>query len=99
MVSQTYVRNFGSGRTVKEVFSTFYRFKDGPAIRKQLESCGFTSDLEYRSVAPGYLRLSRLSFLVGVLSERIIERRFPASRDVIIGVARKAPHDFRARLE
>lgn len=85
-----YVRNFGSGRTETEVFPTFYRFNDGPAIRKQLESCGFTCEFEYRSVAPGYLRFSRLSFLLGVLYERTIENRFPALRGAIIGVAQKS---------
>jgi len=40
-------------------------------------------------VAPGYLRFSRLSFLLGVLYERTIEKRFPALRGVIIGLARK----------
>lgn len=85
-----YVRNFGSGRTEKEVFPTYYRFNDGPAIRKQLKGCGFTCELEYRSVAPGYLRFSRLSFLLGVLYERTIENRFPALRGAIIGVAQKS---------
>ncbi|HKW62485.1 MAG TPA: class I SAM-dependent methyltransferase [Candidatus Acidoferrum sp.] len=84
-----YVRRFGSGRTEKEVFPTLYRFNDERAISEQLEECGFICDLEYRSVAPGYLRFSRLSFLLGILYERTIEKRFPALRGVIIGVARK----------
>lgn len=84
-----YVRRFGSGRTGNEIFPTYYRFNDEPAIRKQLMSCGFTGGLEYHSVAPGYLRFSRLSFLLGVLYERTIEKIFPALRGVIIGVARK----------
>jgi len=84
-----YVRHFGSGRTENEVFPTYYRFNDDRAITKQLESCGFTCELEHQSVAPGYLRFSRLSFLLGVLYERTIEKRFPALRGVIIGVARK----------
>ncbi len=84
-----YVRHFGSGRTENEVFPTHYRFNDELAIREQLKDCGFTCELEYRSVAPGYLRFSRLSFLLGVLYERAIEKRFPALRGVIIGLARK----------
>ena len=84
-----YVRHFGSGRTESEVFPTRYRFNDEHAIREQLKDCGFTCELEYRSVAPGYLRFSRLSFLLGVLYERTIEKRFPALRGVIIGVARR----------
>lgn len=95
-----YVRRFGSGRTEKEIFPTFYKFNDERAIRKQLERCGFTCQLEYRSVAPGYLRFSRLSFLLGVLYERTIEKRFPPLRGVIIGVAKKALlHDFVPRVE
>lgn len=94
-----YVRRFGSGRTEKEVFPTFYKFNDERAIRKQLESCSFTCELEYRSVAPGYLRFSKLSFLLGVLYERTIEKRFPPLRGVIIGLASKVPRDFRARVD
>ena len=84
-----YVRRFGSGRIEKEVFPTYYRFNDESTIRKQLKNCGFACELEHRSVAPGYLRFSRLSFLLGVLYERTIEKRFSALRGVIIGVARK----------
>jgi SAM-dependent methyltransferase len=94
---EVYVRHFGSGRSEREIFPTFYRFNDEPAIQKQLEACGFTCELEYRSVAPGYLRFSRLSFLLGVAYERTIEKRFPALRGVIIGIARKKAavlHDF-----
>jgi SAM-dependent methyltransferase len=97
-----YVRHFGSGRTENEVFPTHYRFNDDRAITKQLASCRFTSDLEHHSVAPGYLRFSRLSFLAGVLYERTIEKRFPALRGVIIGVARKKAavlHDFVQQVE
>jgi SAM-dependent methyltransferase len=84
-----YVRHFGSGRTENEVFPTYYRFNDEHAIGEQLKNCGFDCELEYRSIAPGYLRFSRLSFLLGVLYERTIEKRFPALRGVIIGVAWK----------
>jgi ubiquinone/menaquinone biosynthesis C-methylase UbiE len=97
-----YVRHFGSGRTENEVFPTCYRFNDEHAIREQLKSCGFACELEYKSVAPGYLRFSRLSFLLGVLYERTIEKRFPALRGVIIGVARKkitTQYDPARRLE
>lgn len=84
-----YVSRFGSGRSEKEIFPTFYRFNDEHTIREQLEKCGLACELlEHRSVAPGYLRFSRLSFLLGVLFERTIEKRFPALRGVIIGVAR-----------
>ena len=93
-----YVRHFGSGRTKNEIFPTFYRFNDDNAIREQLRSCRFSCELDHRSVAPGYLRFSRLSFLLGVLFERTIEKRFPPLRGVIIGVARKTaavPNDVR----
>jgi ubiquinone/menaquinone biosynthesis C-methylase UbiE len=97
-----YVRHFGSGRRENEVFPTYYRFNDENAIGEQLKNCGFDCELEYRSVAPGYLRFSRLSFLLGVLYERTIEKRFPPLRGVIIGVARKkaaAPHDLVQHVE
>jgi len=97
-----YVRHFGSGRNENEVFPTYYRLNDDHAITKQLEGCGFTCELEHHSVAPGYLRFSRLSFLAGVLYERTIEKRFPALRGVIIGVARKkitTQYDPARRLE
>jgi|ERR1700722_7898280 len=97
-----YVRHFGSGRTENEVFPTYYRFNDDRAITKQLESCGFACHLEHQSVAPGYLRFSKLSFLAGVLYERTIEKRFPALRGIIIGVARKKAavlHDFVQQVE
>jgi SAM-dependent methyltransferase len=94
-----YVHHFGSGRMENEIFPTYYRFNDELVIREQLKSCGLTCELEYHSVAPGYLRFSRLSFLLGVLYERTIEKRFPPLRGVIIGVARKnaaITNDFRA---
>jgi ubiquinone/menaquinone biosynthesis C-methylase UbiE len=86
-----YVRRFGSGRTEKEVFPTYYRFNDEPTILEQLKNCGLACELEHHSVAPGYLRFSKLSFLLGVLYQRTIEKRFPALRGVIIGVAWKKP--------
>ncbi len=97
-----YLCHFGSGRNENEVFPTYYRFNDDQVITKQLQSCGFTCELEHHSVAPGYLRFSRLSFLAGVRCERTIEKRFPALRGVIIGVARKkgaALHDFVPQVE
>jgi SAM-dependent methyltransferase len=84
-----YVRHFGSGRTENEIFPTYYRFNDELTIRRQLKNCGFACELDHRSVAPGYLRFSRFSFLLGVLYERTIEKRFPPLRGVIIGLARK----------
>ena len=84
-----YVRHLGSGRTENEIFPTYYRFNDELAIREQLKKCAFACELDHRSVAPGYLRFSRLSFLLGVLFERTIEKRFPPLRGAIVGVARK----------
>jgi len=84
-----YVRHFGSGRTENEIFPTYYRFNDEVAIRQQLENCGFACALKHHSVAPGYLRFSRIAFLLGVLYERTIEKRYPALRGAIIGVAHK----------
>ncbi len=97
-----YVRRFGSGRTENEVFPTYYRFNAEHAIREQLKNCGFDCELEHRSVAPGYLRFSRLRFLLGVLYERTMEKKFPALRGVIIGVARKKTavlHDIVQQVE
>jgi ubiquinone/menaquinone biosynthesis C-methylase UbiE len=97
-----YVRHFGSGRAENEVFPTYYRFNDDQAITKQLQNCGFTCELEHHSVAPGYLRFSKLSFLAGVLYERFIEKRVPALRGVILGIGRKKAsvlHDFAQRAE
>jgi len=84
-----YMLHFGSGRRQNEIFPTYYRFNDEIAIREQLKNCGLACELEYHSVAPGYLRFSRLSFFLGVLYERTIEKRFPPLRGVIIGMARK----------
>lgn len=84
-----YVQHFGSGRTPAEVFPTFYRLNDNRTITQQLQTCGFTSEIEHHSIPPGYLRFSRTSFLAGVLFERIVEKKFPALRAQIVAKARK----------
>lgn len=84
-----YIRNFGSGRTAKEVFPTLYRLNDDRTITTQLQSCGFTCDIQHHGGPPGYLRFNKLAFLAGMLFERTFERRFPALRQIIIVTARK----------
>ena len=84
-----YVRRFGSGRTEKEVFPTFYRLNDAKTITKQLQNCGFSCDIRHYSSAPGYLRFNKFAFLAGVFFERTLEKRFPALRGTIIVIARK----------
>ena len=97
-----YVRHFGSGRTDQEVFPTFYRLNDTNAISAQLLSCGLVPEIQYHSLPPGYLRFSKLAFLLGVFYERIIERRIPALRSTIMVIAKKQPGngaDTRARSD
>ena len=85
-----YVRHFGSGRTEKEVFPTFYRLNDAETISTQLRSCGFDCDIEFHSTPPGYLRFNKFTFLAGVFYEKTFERHFPSLRAKIIVLARKA---------
>ena len=84
-----YIRRLGSGRTEAEVFPTFYRFNDDKTIAKQLQSCGFSFEIEHHSIPPGYLRFSAPTFLAGVLFQRTVEKWFPALRGWIIVLARK----------
>ncbi len=88
-----YVLHFGSGRSSKEVFPTFYRINDDKTIRKQFGSCGLTCEIQHHISPPGYLRFSSLSFLLGVLFERTLERIFPSLRATIIVVATKSAQD------
>ncbi len=84
-----YVAHFGSGRTSTGVFPTHYKLNDEKSIKEGLHSCGFECEVQHLSSPPGYLRFSRLSFLGGVLIERILERRFPVLRGTLIVEARK----------
>lgn len=84
-----YVARFGSGRSEKEVFPTFYRLNDAKTITSQLQSCGFACEIQRQSLPPGYLRFSAISFMVGVIFERTFERWFPALRGTIFVAARK----------
>jgi SAM-dependent methyltransferase len=88
-----YIQYFGSGRTANEVFPTFYRLNDDRAIAENLLRCGFRCEVEHHGLPPGYLRFSRLSFLVGVLYERTVERKIPALRATIVVKARKLPRE------
>ncbi len=86
-----YVSRFASGRTSREVFPTFYRLNDAGAIKKQLRAAGFAvPEIEFRCLPPGYLRFSRLAFLLGMLYQRLIERAIPPLRGTLIVTARKA---------
>jgi SAM-dependent methyltransferase len=84
-----YVRNFGSGRQPSEIFPTFYRLNDASTIRRQLRACKLECEIQNLSTPPGYLRFSALSFLVGVLFERLFERNFRALRARIVVIAKK----------
>lgn len=86
---ELYVRRLGSGRASNEVFPTFYRLNDDRAIATQLQKCGFTCEIEHHVHPPGYLRFSRVTFLAGVLFQRIMEKRFPSLRATIIVTAKK----------
>jgi SAM-dependent methyltransferase len=86
---ESYVRRFGSGRTSRDVFATRYRFNDRRTIESVLTRVGLEPEIRFHSMPPGYLRFSRLSFMVGVLHERTIERVLPATRSRILVVATK----------
>lgn len=88
---ELYVRRFGSGRSSGEVFPTYYRLNDARAIRTQLREAGFAStQIEFHSLPPGYLRFNKYAFLLGVLFERAFERQFPIFRGKIVVLARKS---------
>jgi hypothetical protein len=75
-----YINRFGSGRSSKEVFPTYYRLNSEWSIKDQLRSCGFECEIRHVSIPPGYLQFSTLAFLGGILFERTFERTFPALR-------------------
>jgi SAM-dependent methyltransferase len=78
-----YVRGFGSGRKSEDVFPTVYRLNDSRSILSATAQAGLTTDIQFWSTPPGYLRFSVPSFLLGVLYERVVERLFPAFRSQI----------------
>jgi hypothetical protein len=81
-----------SGRSSNEVFPTFYHLNDASAIRKQLHDAGFAPpEIQLISLPPGYLRFSKLTFLLGAFYERTVERLFPSLRGKIIVAATKQP--------
>jgi SAM-dependent methyltransferase len=84
-----YISHFGSGRSSKEVFPTYYRLNSERSITEQLRSCGFECEIQHMSVPPGYLRFNTLAFLGGILFERTFERSFPALRARLLVEARK----------
>ena len=78
-----FVRRFGSGRTSDEVFSTRYGLNDGRTIDRLCRGAGLDPDVTFRSTPPGYLRFSAVTFMLGVLYERCVERLFPPLRALI----------------
>jgi SAM-dependent methyltransferase len=86
---ESYVHKFGSGRKPDDVFPTVYRLNNKRAILSITRTAGFEAEVHFLRMPPGYLRFSRLFFLLGVLYERTVERFIPALRATIIVVARK----------
>jgi SAM-dependent methyltransferase len=87
-----FIKRMASGRSSNEVFPTFYRLNDASAIRKQLQDAGFAPpEIALISLPPGYLRFSKLTFLLGVFYERTLECLLPSLRGKIIVAATKQP--------
>jgi ubiquinone/menaquinone biosynthesis C-methylase UbiE len=86
---ELYVERCGSGRKSHDVFSTMYRLNDKKSILSVMAKVGLVPEIQFWSTPPGYLRFSRLSFLLGVLYERTVERAFPAARGRIVVIATK----------
>jgi ubiquinone/menaquinone biosynthesis C-methylase UbiE len=84
-----YVRKLGSGRRENETFQTFYRLNGTKAIKSVMSEAGLVEDISFWSMPPGYLRFSRMSFLLGVLYERTIEKLIPPARASIVVIATK----------
>ena len=86
-----YVKRFGSGRGEEEVFPTLYRLNDRRAIDRFCRDAGLEPEVTFRSTPPGYLRFSALTFMIGVLYERCVERLLPALRARIWVSAARLP--------
>jgi ubiquinone/menaquinone biosynthesis C-methylase UbiE len=84
-----YVKKFGSGRASHDVFPTVYRLNDSKSIMNVTRNAGLEAEIHFHSMPPGYLRFSIISFLLGVLYERTVERIFPRLRGRIIVIATK----------
>ena len=84
-----FVSRYGSGRSEEEVFPTHYRLNDRRTIKLLCREVGLEAQVTLQSIPPGYLRFSTVTFLIGVLYERTVERLFPALRARILVVARK----------
>jgi ubiquinone/menaquinone biosynthesis C-methylase UbiE len=84
-----YLRKLESGRSSNDVIPTYYRFNDKKTIFLLTRSVGFEAKMFYYSNPPGYLRFSRIIFLLVVLYERTIERWSPGLRQGIIVIAKK----------
>jgi hypothetical protein len=54
-----------------------------------MSEAGLVEDISFWSMPPGYLRFSRMSFLLGVLYERTIEKLIPPARASIVVIATK----------
>lgn len=86
---ELYVGRFGSGRASHDVFPTVYRLNDSKTIISVIRSSGLEPEIYFLSTPPGYMRFSRVSFLIGVFYERIIEKAFSHLRARIVVVAVK----------
>jgi SAM-dependent methyltransferase len=86
-----FVRRFGSGDTADEVFPTVYRLNDRRTIDRLCRQADLTAEVTFRSTPPGYLRFSAVTFALGVIYERCVERWVAPLRALIWVNARKRP--------
>ncbi|MBZ0252595.1 MAG: class I SAM-dependent methyltransferase [Candidatus Methylomirabilis sp.] len=85
-----YMRFLGTRRNAGDVHVAYYRFSCRRDVERICAKAGLTVErLEFWSAPPGYLRFGRLAFLLGVLYERLVERRFERARSTMFLVASK----------
>jgi SAM-dependent methyltransferase len=84
-----FVGRFGSGDTADEVFPTVYRLNDRRSIDRVCRQAGLAAEVTFRSTPPGYLRFSAVTFMLGVVYERCVERLFAPLRALLWVTARK----------
>jgi len=74
----------------KDVHFAYYRMNSTRDIRRICQQAGLeVLQLDFLTAPPGYLRFSRLAFLIGTLHAQIVERLVPRLRPFIVLIARK----------